>query len=162
MKSTLRTRIATAALLLAPVAALVAAQPAAAQPWGDRAWGWGGGGSSFDRRAPQIFDITPGDNTALDGTGVIRIGARFRGVDPAGVTLRVNGLDRTALSELSPNGILFSSPLPPGRYNVDLTVRNRSGVEARGVWSFTVIAPGGAFGERPDPNRNVPGGFNQP
>jgi len=63
--SSLRSRIVAAALVLVPVAALVAAQPAAAQSWSDNhAWS----GRTAGQAAPQRIGNTPRTGT-VDGRG---------------------------------------------------------------------------------------------
>jgi hypothetical protein len=133
---TLRTKIAAAALLLAPLAALVAAQPAAAQ-------------SRFeehhfvrDQRAPDIYAITPQQGDRVGEHGLTRISARFSddrsGVDPRGVTLRVDGRDVTRHARVDRDDIRYADNLRPGRHFAELVVRDHAGNLARRAWNFDV------------------------
>ncbi|MBC5785085.1 hypothetical protein H8N03_19215 [Ramlibacter sp. USB13] len=141
MQSTLRTRLAAAAMLLVPVGALVAAQPAAAQHRdrdGDRYHS-----QRFDRRAPDIFDVTPDQGDRVSERGLTRIAARFSddrsGVDPRTVTLRVDGRDVTRHARVDGNDIRYADNLRPGRHFAEVLVRDRAGNLARRSWAFNVV-----------------------
>jgi len=140
MQSTLRNKLATAAVLLAPLAALVAAQPAAAQ---DRDFHRDQGRSwQADRRAPQIFDLTPSRGERTSERGLTRISARFQddraGVDLRSVRLRVDGRNVTGRARIDASDIRYAENLRPGRHVAELLVRDRAGNLARRAWNFEV------------------------
>jgi len=138
---TLRTKIAAAALLLAPLGALVAAQPAAAQTRSDD---HGGYHERFapDRRAPTIFDVTPQQGERVSERGLTRISARFSddrsGIDMRSVSLRIDGRDVTGRARMDGDDIRYADNLRPGRHVADLQVRDRAGNLARRSWVFDV------------------------
>jgi hypothetical protein len=142
MQSTLRTKIAAAAMALLPVAALVAAQPAAAQ---DRDWNSDRHEQRFrrDHRAPDIFDVTPDQGDRVSERGLTRIAARFSdersGVDLRTVTLRVDGRNVTHRARLDGNDIRYAENLRPGRHFAEVLVRDRAGNLARRTWTFNVV-----------------------
>ena len=144
MQSTLRTKLAAAALALLPVGALVAAQPAAAQERD-----WRGDRDRYeqrfhrDNRAPEIFALTPEQGDRVGDRGLTRISARFRdersGVDLRSVTLRVDGRDVTRRARLDGDDIRYADDLRPGRHYAELVVRDRAGNLARRSWAFDVV-----------------------
>jgi hypothetical protein len=142
MKSILRNRLAIAALLLGSTGAMLVAQPAAAQDrdfHGDHGQNqhWQG-----DRRAPQIFELTPSQGARVSERGLTRISARFQdersGVDQRSVTLRVDGRDITGRARVDGNDVRYADNLRPGRHVADLVVRDHAGNVARRSWSFEV------------------------
>ena len=143
MKSTLRSKFAAAAMLLVPVGAMLAAQPAAAQHRDyrehrdDRGYGQGW----RDERAPRIFDVTPEDEGRVSDRGWTRISARFvdRGAGVAAVNLLVNGRDVTGRAQVGGDEIRYAENLRPGRHVAELIVRDRAGNTARRVWDFRVV-----------------------
>ncbi|HET8745445.1 MAG TPA: hypothetical protein VFM98_07560 [Ramlibacter sp.] len=141
MQSTLRNKLAAAALVLAPMAALVAAQPAAAQ---ERDFHRDSHGHHVqaDRRAPQIFDVTPGQGDRVSERGLTHISARYKddqaGVDVRSVTLRVDGRNVTRQARIDGNDVRYSENLRPGRHVAELVVRDRAGNVARRSWAFQV------------------------
>ena len=148
MKSTLRSKLAAAALLLVPMAAMLVAQPAAAQhrDWGDDR-GYGYGYERHDRdfrrdqRPPRIFDFTPDHDDRVSERGWTRISARFhdRGAGVASVVLRVDGRDVTGRARVDANDIRYAENLQPGRHFAELVVRDRAGNATRQAWSFVVV-----------------------
>ena len=140
MKSTLRSKFAAIAMLLVPMGAMLAAQPAAAQHTDfreDRGWGHG----SRDERAPRIFDVTPDEGDRVSERGWTRITARFRdrGAGVGSVRLRVDGRDVTGRSRIDADEIRYAENLQPGRHFAELVVRDRAGNTARRVWAFDVV-----------------------
>jgi hypothetical protein len=98
-----------------------------------------------DERAPQITDVTPAQGARVSERGRTRVAARFddagrAGVDLSGVQLRIDGVDVTARSRVSAEGVEFSGDLVPGRHSAELAVRDRAGNVARRTWSFDVLA----------------------
>ena len=141
MNSTLRTKLAAAAIVLVPVGAMLAAQPAAAQGRDDF-HGHGPRVEQRDRTAPSIFDVTPNQGARVSERGLTRISARFNddrsGVDPRAVTLRVDGRDVTRHANVDGNDIRYADNLRPGRHAAELVVRDRAGNVSRRAWSFLV------------------------
>ena len=146
MTSILRNRLAIAALLLGSTGALLAVQPAAAQERdlrAEHAWSqhWQG-----DRRAPQVFELTPSQGVQVSERGLTRISARFQddrsGVDLRSVALRVDGRDVTRRARVDGNDIAYADNLRPGRHVAELVVRDRAGNSARRSWSFDVAENG--------------------
>jgi hypothetical protein len=147
MKSTLRSRIAAAAMLLVPVGALLAAGPASAEYRdGPNAHGYGYERDfRADQRAPRIFDVTPEDGDHVSARGWTRITARFqdRGTGVANVSLRVDGRDVTSRARVDADDVRYAEDLRPGRHWAELVVRDRAGNTARRTWRFDVVDPGG-------------------
>ena len=154
MQSTLRTKLAAAAMLLVPVGALVAAQPAAAdegdwqgQRYEQRDWrgdrGWYGQRFHRDHRAPEIYAVSPDQGDRIGDRGWTRITARFdddrSGVDLRTVMLRVDGRDVTRRARIDGDDIRYAEDLHPGRHFAELLVRDRAGNLARRVWTFDVV-----------------------
>ncbi len=135
MQSTLRTKIATAALVLLPVGTLLAAQPASAQ---QRDFG--------DHRAPAIYSVTPSQGARVGERGLTQISARFgddrSGVERHDIVLRVDGRDVTRLARVDRDDIRYAGNLQPGRHQAELQVRDRAGNVARRTWSFQVADEG--------------------
>ena len=162
MQTTLRTKIAAAALVLAPLGALVASQPAEAdvvrpaEPFVGyvHANVVGHRDDRHDRdlrehrddRAPSIFEMTPMQGERLQDRGITRISARFSddrsGIDPREVTLRVDGRDVTRQARIDRDDIRYADDLRPGRHFAELLVRDRAGNVARQAWSFEVAGRG--------------------
>ena len=162
MQSTLRTRLAAVAALLVPAAALLAAQPAAAQHREDNIHSLlappqltaeqhrdddfrrhGPRWEHRDRNAPEIYDVTPDQGARVGDRGLTRIAARFNddrsGVDPRSVTLRVDGRDVTGRARIDGDDIRYAEDLRPGRHYAELLVRDRAGNLARRAWTFAVV-----------------------
>ncbi len=169
MKSTLRSQLATAAMLLVPVGAMFTAAPAAAgsllqdvivqianenqrraneeagiaPDYGhDRRGGYyGRDGYGRDRQAPQVVALFPADGSRVDDRGRTQVAARFdeRGTGVASVNLRVDGRDVTHRSRVDANEIRYAENLQPGRHHAELVVRDRAGNTTRRHWSFDVV-----------------------
>jgi len=137
MQSTLRTKLAAAAMLLVPVGALIAAQPAAAQDRGFAPH------MQRDHRAPEIFALSPAQSDRVGERGLTRISARFSddrsGVNLRTVSLRVDGRDVTSRARLDGDDIRYAADLRPGRHSAELLVRDRAGNLARRAWTFDVV-----------------------
>lgn len=141
MNSTLRTKIAAAAMLLVPMGALIAAGPAAAaQRYEEHVVIQR---VAPDRKAPQIFDLTPTQGDRVSERGLTHVGARFNddrsGVDARTVSLRVDGRNVTRAARVDGNDVQYTADLRPGRHTADITVRDRAGNTARRSWSFNVV-----------------------
>lgn len=146
MKATVRNRIA-AALLLAPMAALVA--PAAHADYatvytqrGDRDWG-DRHEARRDQRPPRISDVSPSQGERIGERGITRISARVAdfgsGIDARGVTLRLDGRDVSYRTRFDGDDIRYRDDLAPGRHFAELIVRDRAGNATRQAWSFDVV-----------------------
>lgn len=160
MKSILRPSLAAATLLLAPVATLLMAGPAAAdhrvpthagdsRDWtphhrddrqGDRGWERR---HRRDRSAPEITRLTPDHGGRLDDRGRARIAVRFHdfgsGIDVDSVSLRLNGRDLTRFARVDEDGVRLRADLAPGRHFAEVVVRDRAGNASRQAWSFDVV-----------------------
>jgi hypothetical protein len=132
MKTATRTRTTAAAMLLASLGALMAAQPAAAQQRFHR-----------DQRPPQVFDITPSQGDRVGDRGLTRVSARFAddrsGVDYRSVTLRVDGRDVTRNARIANDELRYRADLAPGRHTAEVVVRDRAGNLTRRAWTFAVV-----------------------
>jgi hypothetical protein len=139
MRSTLRTKFATAALVLLPMGALLAMQPASAQERDFHR-------VARDQRAPAIYDVTPSQGARIGERGLTQISARFSddrsGVERHDVVLRVDGRDVTRLARVDREDIRYAEDLQPGRHRAELQVRDRAGNIARRAWSFEVADRG--------------------
>lgn len=155
MKSTLRSKIAVAAMLLVPVGAMLAVTPAAAEHrdgYYDRGYGNGYGNSNgygygYDRdrfrgdnRPPRIFDVTPDHGEQVSERGWTRISARYfdRGTGVATVSMRVDGRDVTGRARVDADGIRYAENLRPGRHFAELVVQDHAGNTSRRSWVFDV------------------------
>ena len=146
MKSTLRSKIAAAAMLLVPVGAMLAVTPASAEHrdgYSDRGHGYGyGDRDQFrgDNRAPRIFDVTPDNGDVVSERGRTRIAARFhdRESGVGTVVLRVDGRDVTGRARVDGDDIRYAENLRPGRHVAELVVRDRAGNTSRRTWTFDV------------------------
>jgi hypothetical protein len=145
MKSTLRSKIAAAAMLLVPVGAMLAVTPASAQHrdgYSDRGHGYGYDRDQFrrDRQAPRIFDVTPDNGDVVSERGRTRIAARFhdRESGVGTVVLRVDGRDVTGHARVDGDDIRYAENLRPGRHVAELVVRDRAGNTSRRTWTFDV------------------------
>lgn len=144
MKSTLRSKLAAAVVLLVPMGAMLAAQPAAAQHsdgYSDRGYERHNRDFRRDHRAPRITDVTPDHGERVGERGWTRISARFhdRGTGVASVRLRVDGRDVTGQARVHDDGIRYAENLQPGRHFAELVVRDRAGNATRQSWSFDVV-----------------------
>lgn len=169
MKSTLRSQLATAAMLLVPVGAMFTAAPVAAGSFlqdiivevanenqrranaeagiapdyghDPRGSYYGRDGYARDNRAPQIVSVFPANGSRVDDRGRTQIAARFdeRGSGIAAVTLRVDGRDVSHRTRVDANEIRYAENLQPGRHVAELVVRDRAGNTTRRNWSFDVV-----------------------
>ena|SRR5688572_19337482 len=133
MKTATRTRTTAAAILLASLGALMAAQPAAAQQRFQQR----------DQRPPQVFDITPSQGDRVGDRGLTQVSARFAddrsGVNYRSVTLRVDGRDVTRSTRIHNDELRYRADLKPGRHTAEVFVRDRAGNLTRRAWTFAVV-----------------------
>lgn len=100
-----------------------------------------------DERPPVVSDVSPAQGERVGTRGQVRISARLQdegrsGVDPASVTLRVNGRDVTRDARVSEEAVEYRADLPAGRYTAELALRDRAGNVARRSWTFDVADDG--------------------
>ena len=159
-----------AVLLLAPLAAAVfAAKPAnaqvivqwpqpavvvQAQPMAAPAYGHYEHyrEARWDRRGPEITDVTPYDGSRVFERGNRRteISARIAdtrsGIDYSSIRLRIDGRDVTRRARVDGNEVRLRDDLNPGRHVAELAVRDRAGNWSQRAWSFDVIERGRHYG----------------
>ena len=152
MQSTLRSKLAAAAMLLVSLGAMFAAGPAAAEHRDgayDRGHGWGVQHDlRGDRRAPRIFDVTPDADATITTRGWTRILAHFQDDETgvAAVSLSVDGRDVTGRARLNNGELRYAEDLLPGHHWAQLVVSDRAGNTARRTWTFSVY-PQGPYGQ---------------
>lgn len=98
-----------------------------------------------DNRPPQVVNVTPREGEAVPGGPAIQISANFEdrggsGVDPSSVRIVLSGRNVTPDAQITPTSVSYRASLPPGRYTVDVTARDRAGNTVRRDWSFDVAA----------------------
>lgn len=96
-----------------------------------------------DDRPPQVGIVAPAAGQKLGERGRVRIAARLddpgsSGIARETVTLHLNGRDVTRQARVTDDGIEYRQDLEPGRYKVEVTVRDRAGNLARRNWNFVV------------------------
>jgi hypothetical protein len=99
-----------------------------------------------DERAPQITDLLPANGDRLPDRGRTQVGARLSdegsGVDPANVRIRLNGRDVTDDARVTPDEVQYRGDLGPGRYRVEISVKDLAGNTTTKSWGFDVAAGG--------------------
>jgi hypothetical protein len=154
MKSTLRSRLAAAALLVLPMGAMLAAQPAAAQyrVYGaERGAGYQNRSNEGDRvnnqrfgrnfGAPRVLDVYPASGDFVSEREVVQVAVRFAGgVTPDTVVLRIDGRNVTGVSRFEGNVVRFREGMQPGPHDAEVIVRDGAGNENRHAWRFDVAA----------------------
>jgi hypothetical protein len=103
-----------------------------------------GQGRRWDRQAPEISQVTPDAGERVSERGWTRISARVvdvgSGIDPASVSLRVDGREVTDGVRLQEDQVRYRADLAPGRHTAELVVRDRAGNASTRSWSFNVVA----------------------
>jgi len=98
----------------------------------------------WDRQAPEISQLTPDTGERVSERGWTRISARVvdagSGIDPASVSLRVDGREVTDGVRLQEDQVRYRADLAPGRHTAELVVRDRAGNASTRSWSFNVVA----------------------
>lgn len=102
----------------------------------DRRW-------ARDDQPPQVDIVAPAAGQKLGERGRVRIAARLDDAGRSGiaretVTLRLNGRDVTRQARITDDAIEYRADLEPGRYQVEVAVRDRAGNLARRNWHFVV------------------------
>ena len=103
-----------------------------------------------DTRAPVIGNLTPREGDTVNGASPVAVSATFddhggSGVDPATVRILLSGRDVTPGAQISGQSFAYQGALPPGRYTVDVTARDRMGNAMRRSWTFDVASVGPAL-----------------
>lgn len=146
MKS-IRSTLAAAVMLAVPTAAMLVAQPAAAQHRAivaSEGYGYNDGYAyrhHRDQRPPQIVDVTPDQGERVDDRGRTRISARVvdQGSGVRSVALRIDGRDVSDRVRFDGQDVRYREDLAPGRHVAELAVRDRAGNVTRHSWSFVVV-----------------------
>lgn len=93
---------------------------------------------------PQVVDLAPGVNQTINNNRP-SIFATFRAptgveIDPASVTLAVNGIDVTGQATRTDGFVTYSpvTPLADGTVRVDVRVGDRAGNVGSRSWTFTI------------------------
>lgn len=106
-----------------------------------------------DERAPQILDLLPANGERVGDRGRTHIAARLSdegtGVDPGSVRMRLNGRDVTGEARVTPEEIHYRGDLAPGRYTVEVSVKDVAGNTTTKSWGFDVSPGGERRGEAP-------------
>jgi hypothetical protein len=99
-----------------------------------------------DERAPQILDLMPANGDRVPDRGRTHVGARLSdegsGVDAANVRIRLNGRDVTEDARVTPEEVQYRGDLGPGRYRVEISVKDLAGNTTTKSWGFDVTAGG--------------------
>ena len=99
-----------------------------------------------DAQGPVVVEFGPAQGSRLSDERLTDVFARLSdegsGIDPSSVRLRINGDDVTDQARISANEVHFREELDPGRYNVELTARDRAGNATQRTWSFEVVQEG--------------------
>lgn len=94
-----------------------------------------------DAKPPVVRNLTPREGEVVMTSGPTAISASFddtggKGVDPKSVRILLSGRDITANSNVTSQFFSYRADLPPGRYTVDLTVKDLAGNAINKIWAF--------------------------
>ena len=94
-----------------------------------------------DAKPPVLRNLTPREGEIVVGNGPTGVSASFDdtggvGVDPKSVRILLSGRDITANSNVTSQFFSYRADLPPGRYTVDLTVKDLAGNAVNKIWAF--------------------------
>ena len=97
-----------------------------------------------DNRTPTLNNLIPRPDELVSGGANVQIAGNFddrggSGVDPSSVRIGLSGRNITPEAQIDSNSFRFQGNLPPGRYTVDVTARDRAGNTLRKDWSFDVV-----------------------
>ena len=97
----------------------------------------------IDAKPPVLRNLTPREGEVLVGNVPTAVSASFDdmggvGVDPKSVRILLSGRDITANSNITSQFFSYRADLPPGRYTVDLTVKDLAGNAVNKIWAFEV------------------------
>lgn len=103
-------------------------------------------GPSRDEQGPVLVEFGPAPGARLTEERTTHVFARLSddasGVETSSVQLRLNGNDVTDEAQISNNEVHFRDRLEAGRYNVELSARDRAGNVTRRTWTFEVADEG--------------------
>ena len=96
-----------------------------------------------DAKPPVLRNFTPREGEVVAGNVATAISASFDdtggvGVDPKSVRILLSGRDITGNSNVTSQFFSYRADLPPGRYTVDLTVKDLAGNAVNKIWVFDV------------------------
>lgn len=96
-----------------------------------------------DAKPPVVSNLTPREGQVVAGNAATAVSASFDdtggvGVDPKSVRILLSGRDITANSNVTSQFFSYRADLPPGRYTVDLTVKDLVGNAINKIWAFEV------------------------
>jgi hypothetical protein len=96
-----------------------------------------------DAKPPVLRNLTPREGEIVAGNAPTAVSASFDdtggvGVDPKSVRILLSGRDITANSSVTSQFFSYRADLPPGRYTVDLTVKDLAGNAINKIWIFDV------------------------
>jgi hypothetical protein len=102
-----------------------------------------------DAKPPVLRNLTPREGEIVVGNGPTGVSASFDdtggvGVDPKSVRILLSGRDITANSNITSQFFSYRADLPPGRYTVDLTVKDLAGNAVNKIWAFEVATAAAA------------------
>ncbi len=102
-----------------------------------------------DAKPPVLRNLTPREGEIVVGSGPTGVSASFDdtggvGVDPKSVRILLSGRDITANSNITSQFFSYRADLPPGRYTVDLTVKDLAGNAVNKIWAFEVATAAAA------------------
>ncbi|MBI5277472.1 MAG: hypothetical protein HY854_13535 [Burkholderiales bacterium] len=104
----------------------------------------------WDRRAPQVSDVSPSQGDRVSDRGLTRISARIHdigtGIDPGSIVLRIDGRVVDGPVRFNGDEIRYRENLHPGRHWAELTLRDRAGNTTRRAWHFDVVDHDRAYG----------------
>ena len=98
-----------------------------------------------DAKPPVIRNLTPREGEVVVGNGVTAVSASFDdtggvGVDPKSVRVLLSGRNVTGESNITSQFFNYRADLPPGRYTMDLTVKDLAGNTVNKIWAFDVAS----------------------
>jgi hypothetical protein len=96
-----------------------------------------------DAKPPVLRNLTPREGEVVAGNVPTAVSASFDdtggvGVDPKSVRILLSGRNITADSNITSQFFSYRADLPPGRYTVDLTVKDLAGNAVNKIWAFEV------------------------
>ncbi len=96
-----------------------------------------------DAKPPVVSNLTPREGQVVAGNAATAVSASFDdtggvGIDPKSVRILLSGRDITANSNVTSQFFSYRADLPPGRYIVDLNVKDLAGNAINKIWAFEV------------------------
>jgi hypothetical protein len=98
-----------------------------------------------DGKPPVIRNMAPRNGESLMRAGFTSVSGTFDdaggvGVDPASVQIVLGGRNVTAESQITAQFFTYRADLPVGRYQADVSAKDKAGNAVRQSWSFDVVA----------------------